>query len=88
MLWIHKGYFVVKNWCEMFVLKLSGIQNYIHISYTLLSLFPKDKQARILNKREIISGDHEETNQKSYKKSSSCWNLLGVIFTSRQYNSH
>ena len=27
---IHKGYFVVKNWCEMFVLKLSGIQIIIH----------------------------------------------------------
>ena len=26
MLWIHKGYCVVKKWCEMFVLKLSGIQ--------------------------------------------------------------
>jgi hypothetical protein len=23
---IHKGYFVVKNWYQMFVLKLSGIQ--------------------------------------------------------------
>ena len=26
MLWIHKGYFGVKNWCEMFVWKLSGAQ--------------------------------------------------------------
>ena len=25
-LWIHKGYFVVKSWCEIFVLKRSGIQ--------------------------------------------------------------
>ena len=30
VLWIHKGYFVVKSWCEMFVLKLFGIQN-IHL---------------------------------------------------------
>ena len=24
---IHKGYFVYQNWCEMFILKLSCIQN-------------------------------------------------------------
>ena len=29
VLWIHKGYCVVNSWCEMFVLKLSGIQMYI-----------------------------------------------------------
>ena len=27
--WIHKGYFVEKNWCKMSVLKISGIQNHI-----------------------------------------------------------
>ena len=27
VLWIHKCYFVVKNWCEMFILKLFSIQN-------------------------------------------------------------
>ena len=25
-LYVYKGYFVVKSWCEMFVFKLSGIQ--------------------------------------------------------------
>ena len=31
VLWIHKGYFVVKNWCEMFVIKLSGIKSLFYI---------------------------------------------------------
>ena len=26
MLWVHKGYFVLKKMVEMFVLKISGIQ--------------------------------------------------------------
>ena len=28
VLWIHKGHFALKKWCEMFVLKLSGIWDY------------------------------------------------------------
>ena len=28
VLWIHEGYCVVKSRCEMFILKLSGIQIY------------------------------------------------------------
>ena len=46
MLWIHKGYCVVKNWCEMFVLQLSGIQNplnnlmvYFYVNLIFLLLY-------------------------------------------------
>ena len=34
VLWIHKGYFEVKNWCEMLVLKLSGRNKYVRYIQT------------------------------------------------------
>ena len=46
MFWIHKDYFVVKIWCEICVLKLSGIQ---------IILFHPDFAKRMTNELGIIS---------------------------------
>ena len=39
VLWIHKGYCVVKNYFEIFVLKLSGIQTQLNIKYIKINNF-------------------------------------------------
>ena len=35
VLWSHKGYYVVKKWSDIFVLKLSGIQNVLYDFFRL-----------------------------------------------------
>ena len=48
VLWIHKGYLVMKSWCEMFVLKLSGIQRILY-TYCSLNLTEKEIVRHAMN---------------------------------------
>ena len=64
MFWIHKGYLIVKILCEMFVLKISGIQNLSNHICTLSHWHSQGKSlysytSKVLVSYKCIKLDHQ-----------------------------